>query len=334
MKRVALIIGVSGQDGSLLARHLLTRGWVVHGTSRDAELNDFRNLVALGIRDQVELHSVSATDFRSVVEVIEQTEPEHIYSLGGQSSVALSFTQPIETHESIAVATLNVLEAIRLINAPVRFYNAASSECYGNTSPDGADENTPFHPRSPYAVAKASAFWAVANYRESYGLFAASGILFNHESPLRPERFVTQKIVREAAKIARGLSSGPLQLGNLDVCRDWGWAEDYVEAMPLLLLRDTPEDFVVATGESATLRTFTAEAFAAFGLDWRDHVQSNPQLLRPADIMTSVGRPMRARENLGWQARTRMPEVVRRLAASADAALSPPAKHPPQPFND
>ena len=303
MTSTALIFGISGQDGSFLAKHLLSSGWVVHGASRDAELNSFRNLDRLGIRDQVQVQSANPTDFRSVIEILQRIRPDHIYNLGGQTSVGLSFKQPIETHESILIANLNILEAIRFLNRPVRFYNAASSECFGDTGVEGADENTPFRPRSPYAVAKASAFWAVANYREAYGLHAVSGILFNHESPLRPERFVTQKIVYAAARIALGIDRGPVRLGNLDVSRDWGWAEDYVEAIHLMLSCETPEDMVIATGESTTLKTFTAEAFAAFNLDWKEHVVVDPRFIRPADITTSVGRPDKASERLGWRAK-------------------------------
>jgi GDPmannose 4,6-dehydratase len=313
MSGTALIFGISGQDGSLLARHILDRGYTVHGASRDAELNDFRNLVRLGIRHKVQVHSANPVDMRSVIRVIERAAPSEIYNLGGQSSVGLSFDQPVETMESIVVATINILEAIRVIKAPIRFYNAASSEAFGDTAPEGADETTPFRPRSPYAMSKAAAFWAVANYRDAYGLFAASGILFNHESPLRPERFVTQKIVKGAARIAQGKCSGPLELGNLDITRDWGWAEEYVEAIHLIMLQERAEDFVIATGRDATLRDLTAEVFSAFGLDWNEHVTLRNDLKRPSDIALSVGNPARAAEQLGWRARTFMPEVARRL---------------------
>jgi GDPmannose 4,6-dehydratase len=319
MSGTALIFGISGQDGSLLAKHLLTQGWTVHGTSRDAELNEFANLTRLGIRNSVTAHSANPIDFRSVIQVIERTAPDHVYNLGGQSSVGLSFEQPIETYESIVVATLNILESIRFLKRSIRFYNAASSECFGDTKL-AADETTSFHPRSPYAVAKSAAFWAVANYRDAYGLFAASGILFNHESPLRPARFVTQKVIRAAADIANKRRTEPLVLGNLDVWRDWGWAEEYVEAMHLILRQDGPRDFVVATGQSEPLKAFVAEAFAAFGLDWRSHVISSGQFMRPSDISVSTGCPDLAHRILGWKAQVRMPEVVRRLAS---AAVSP-----------
>ena len=273
----------------------------------------------LGIRDRVTLHSSDPAEFRSVMNIVARTEPEEIYNLSGQTSVGLSFDQPVETNNSILAATLNILEVIRHQNKRIRFYNAASSECFGNTPPEGADEATPFHPRSPYAVAKAAAYWTVANYREGHRLFAVSGMLFNHESPFRPEQFVTQKIVRGAGRIARGEEAGPLRLGRLDIQRDWGWADEYAAAMRMMLRQETPEDFVIATGESRTLAEFAAEAFAAFGLDWKEHVVSDPALSRPTDIMLSVGRPARARERLKWQATMRMSDVARRLAA-ADAA--------------
>src|SRR5258708_941225 len=320
MAGTAMIFGISGQDGSLLGKHLLTRGWTVHGTSRDAELNGFANLTRLGIRNSVTLHSANPIDFRSVIQVIERTAPDHVYNLGGQSSVGLSFEQSIETYGSIVVATLNILESMRFLRRSIRFYNAASSECFGDTKV-AADEATPFFPRSPYAVAKSAAFWAVANYRDAYGLFAASGILFNHESPLRPARFVTQKVIRAAADIAMKRRTEPLVLGDLDVWRDWGWAEEYVKAMHLILRHDDPQDFVVATGQSEPLKAFVAEAFAAFNLDWRAHVVSSGEFMRPSDISVSAGCPDRAHRVLGWKAQVRMPEVVRRLASAA--ALRP-----------
>ena len=313
MSRTALLFGISGQDGSLLTKLLLDRGATVHGASRDAELNDFRNLVRLGVRREVTVHSANPIDMRSVIRVIERAAPDEIYNLSGQSSVGLSFDQPVETMESIVVAAINILEAIRIIKAPIRFYNAASSECFGDTAPEGADESTPFRPRSPYAMSKAAAYWAVANYREAYGLFATSGILFNHESPLRPERFVTQKIVKAAVRIAQGSWKGPLELGNLDISRDWGWAEEYVDAIHRIMQQDRHEDFVIATGRTATLREFTAEVFSAVGLDWKEHVTSRPDLRRPSDIVLSVGNPARAAERLGWRAHTFMPDVARRL---------------------
>jgi GDPmannose 4,6-dehydratase len=304
----ALICGISGQDGAYLAQFLLSKGYQVVGSSRDAQISSFGNLIRLGIRDQVEVESVALNDFRSVLQVLIKVEPDEIYSLAGQSSVALSFQQPVETLESISVGTLNLLEAIRFTRKPIKLYNACSGECFGDIA-DAADETTPFRPRSPYAVAKAAAFWEVANYREAYNIFACSGILFNHESPLRPARFVTKKIVTAACRMAAGARE-KLKLGNIAIQRDWGWAPEYVEAMWLMVQQDTPDDFVIATGESHSLEEFVATAFAQIGLDWRDHVTIDPGLFRPTDIAISRGNPRKSRETFGWQAQAKMKEVI------------------------
>lgn len=315
--KTALIFGVSGQDGAYLAQLLLGKGYAVHGTSRDREMSGFANLQRLGIFGRVVLHSAVLTDFRSVVEVIARVRPAEIYNLASQASVGLSFEQPVETLNSTINSTINILEAIRFLKLDARFYNASSSECFGNTGTP-ADESTPFHPRSPYGVGKAAAYWAVANYREAYGLFACSGILFNHESPLRPVRYVTQKIVRGAADIAEGKADS-LELGMLSIARDWGWAPEYVDAMARMLAHDQPEDFVIATGEAHRLEDFVEQAFSYFGLDWRRHVQNNAALLRPSDIAFSVGNPAKAERLLGWRAERRMAEVV---AGLADAEMA------------
>ncbi|MBF0482952.1 MAG: GDP-mannose 4,6-dehydratase, partial [Desulfovibrionaceae bacterium] len=312
--------GITGQDGAYLARLLLAKGYAVAGTSRDAQRTPLANLAALGVADKVSVHSASLTDFRGLWEVIDKNAPDEIYNLAGQSSVGLSFEQPLETFESVAVANYHLLELMRLLGRPIRFYNACSSECFGDTAVP-AGETAPFQPRSPYAVAKAAAFWALANYREAYGLFACSGILFNHESPLRPERFVTRKIVSTACRIAAG-SGERLSLGNIDVVRDWGWAPEYVEAMWAILQLDAPEDFVIATGRSFSLREFTAAAFAELGLDWTRHVDSRPELLRPADIHASLADPSKAEKLLGWKAGLAMPEVVKAMIASERQALA------------
>ncbi|BBD60743.1 GDP-D-mannose dehydratase [Nostoc sp. HK-01] len=312
MQKKALICGVSGQDGAYLAELLLNRGYIVCGTSRDAQMSSFHNLVRLGIRDQIKLASVALTDFRSVLQVLTKIQPDEVYNLAGQSSVGLSFEQPVETLESIATGTLNLLEAIRFIGAPIKLYNAGSSECFGNTGEQPADEDTPFRPRSPYGVAKATAFWEVANYREAYGLFACSGILYNHESPLRPERFVTQKIISAACRIAQG-TDNHLYLGNLSVRRDWGWAAEYVNAMYLMLQQEQPDDYVIATGETSKLEDFVAQAFACVGLDWQEYVTTDSSLLRPTDIVVGRGNPAKAKEKLGWQAQYTMKDVVRMM---------------------
>ena len=309
----ALIFGVSGQDGAYLAQLLLQKGYQVAGTSRDAQMASFASLAALDIGEQVEVHSVTLTDFRSVLTVLAKVKPDEIYHLAGQSSVGLSFDQPVETFMSIGVGTLNLLEAVRFLGAPARLYHASSSDCFGDTGGEPATELTPFAPRSPYAVAKAAAHFEVANYREAYKLFACNGILFNHESPLRPKRFVTRKIVAAAARIAAG-SGETLSLGNIDVARDWGNAREYVEAMWLMLQQDAPEDYVIATGQTITLRQFVAEAFAALGLDWQDHVKVDSTLFRPADIAVSRANPAKAAQALGWKATMGPADVARAMA--------------------
>lgn len=310
----ALICGITGQDGGYLAKLLVDKGYEVIGTSRDAQMASFNTLSQLGVRDRVEVVSMALSDFRSVLQVLANTNPSEVYNLAGQTSVGLSFSQPVETTESIGGGTLNLLEAMRFLGKPMRLYNAGSSECFGNTAV-AADEDTPFHPRSPYAVAKSTAHWMVANYREAYGLYACTGILFNHESIVRPERFVTMKIVKAAARIARG-SREKLRLGNMAISRDWGWAEEYVEPIWRMLQLPAPEDIVIATGQTSSLQDFTDAAFAAFGLDWRDHVVSDAALGRPSDIAVSAGNPARAAQKLGWRAEVKMRGVVDRLAAA------------------
>jgi len=316
MNKVVLICGVSGQDGALLAQLLLAKGYDVWGTSRDAEGKNFSNLVRLGIRDSVRLISMNPEDFSSVFRTIKQSNPNEIYFLAGQSSVGLSFEQPAETIHSNVLSVLNILETCRILEHPIRLYNAASSEVFGNTGDQPANEETPFRPCSPYAVAKASAFWLVNNYREAYGLFACNGILFNHESPLRPERFVTQKIISAARRIAAG-SREKLQLGRLDIARDWGWAPEYVNAMWLMLQHDSPDDYIIATGQTNTLETFVAKAFAFFNLDWREHVQQNHELFRPTDLLVSRANTTKAELKLGWKARFKLDEVIEGMAKEA-----------------
>lgn len=325
----ALISGVSGQDGGYLARMLLEKGYQVVGTSRDAMMASFGALERLGIRDRVETVSMAINDFRSVLGTLERHAPDEIYNLAGQSSPSLSFEQPLETMESIAGGTLNLLEAIRCVGRPIRFYNAGSSDCFGDT-PEQANEETPFRPRSPYAVAKASAHWLVRNYRESYNLFACNGILFNHESPLRPARFVTQKIVGSACQIAAG-SKQKLHLGNTHIQRDWGWAPDYVEAMWRILRMEQPDDFVIATGRTVSLEYFIAKVFENFALDWKEHVVIDQSLFRPSDIMVSRADPSKARRILGWSHQADIDDVVVRMCNAARGSvaripLTPPIK--------
>jgi len=321
MSKRALICGISGQDGAYLAKLLLEKGYQVYGTSRDAQMNAFNNLARLGIRHKILLESMAPNDFRSVLKALTKTMPDEVYSFAGQSSVALSFEQPVETLESNTVGTLNLLESIRFVGQPIRFYNACSSECFGDTGELSADENTPFRPRSPYAVAKAAAFWQTANYREAYGIYACSGILFNHESPLRPERFVTQKVILSARRIAAG-SRERLQLGNLAIQRDWGWAPEYVEAMWLMLQQPAADDYVIATGQTHSLDAFVAEAFRLHGLDWKEHVEISDEFLRPTDILVGRANPARAKARLGWEAMSFMPDIVRMMAQAGSGAPS------------
>lgn len=309
----ALICGINGQDGSYLARLLLDKGYEVWGTSRDAQASSLANLNALSVANNVNLVSMAPTDFRSVLSAVDQSDPDEIYYLAGQSSVGLSFEQPAETLESNVTGALNLLEVMRMRKKTVKLYNAGSSECFGDTGETAANELTPFYPRSPYAVAKASTHWLVTNYRESYGLFACNGILFNHESPLRPKRFVTQKIVQAAQRIARG-SDERLVLGRLDIWRDWGWAPEYVDAMWRMLQLDKPEDFVISTGQTNTLADFVASAFEVNGMDWQAHVDISQALYRPTDINRSLGEPRKAFEYLGWRATHKMHDVIRMMS--------------------
>jgi len=306
----ALILGVSGQDGAYLAKFLLSKGYEVHGTSREVGSRPFLGLDKLGIKNLLTLHSASLIDFRHLLQVITTVEPDEIYNLAGQSSVGVSFNQPMETMESIAVGTLQILEVIRYLDMPIRFYNAGSSECFGDIEVGKkSDENTPFYPRSPYASAKAAAFWATVNYREAYGMYVCSGILYNHESALRPERFVTKKIISTAVRIAHG-SKEKLNLGNINIWRDWGYVTDFVEAMWLMLQQKKAQDFVIATGKSNSLETFISIVFSKLKLDWKTHVNCKEYLKRPSDLMYSCGNAEKAERILGWRASTSFDQMI------------------------
>ena len=309
MGRRALICGVSGQDGSYLAKLLLSKGYEVWGSSRDAELNSFHNLHRLGIHGAVQLISLNPGDIGSILALLRRVRPDDVFSLAGQSSVGLSFEQPVEAIQSITLGTLNLLEGIRLSGLNIRFYNAGSTECFGDTGNDVANEATQFNPRSPYAVAKASAYWMVANYREAYGMFVCTGILSNHDSPLRPARFVTRKIIHAVASLVLGKDT-KLSLGNFEIERDWGWAPEYVEAISLILEQPAPEDYIIATGQSHTLTQFVATAFKLIGKDWREHVTVDQHLIRPTDIARNKVDPAKAAAKLGWKARHHMDEVI------------------------
>jgi len=308
----ALICGISGQDGAYLAHLLLQKGYEVYGTSRNAQTTPFLNLKRFDVRDRVGIESMTLSEFRSVLQVLTKIQPDEVYNFAGHSSIEESLEQPLETFEILGLGVLNLLEAIRYIGKPIRFFNAGSSQCFGDTRGEAADENTPFRPRSPYAAAKAAAFWAVVNYRERYGLYACSGILFNHESPLRPQWFVTKKVVNAACRIASG-SREKLNLGNLAIQRDWGWAPEYVEVMWSMLQQPRADDYVVATGESHRLEEFVASAFEEAGLQWRDHVVEDASLLRPIDLEISRANPAKAAAELGWRARNKMRDVVRQM---------------------
>lgn len=313
MHKKALIVGVSGQDGAHLAELLLGKGYSVFGTSRDANICSFNNLRTLGVLDKIRTLSTSPADFHSVIQTLKTVMPDEVYNLSGQSSVGLSFEQPKETFSSIGIANLTWLEALRFLGGRIKYYNAGSSESFGNTD-EPATESTPFRPRSPYAVAKATAFWQVVNYREAYNMYACSGVLFNHESTLRPERFVTQKIVRAACRIASGYDE-ILNLGNIEIKRDWGWSPEYVDAMWRMLQMDTPDDYVIATGVTCSLKEFISEVFSSLGLNWEDHVKSDESLIRPSEIMISRACPDKAKDVLQWKATISTHQVARLLVA-------------------
>lgn len=319
--RRALVLGISGQDGALLARQLHDRGYAVHGTSRGAHVGILHNLARVGVGEHVVAHALAPGDMQGTLRVLETVEPHEIYALAGQSSVGLSFEQPGPTFDSIAVGTQVLLEAVRITKLPTRIFNAGSGECFGELA-GRADESCCLRPGSPYAVAKASAHWLVANYRESYGLFACTGFLFNHESPLRPEQFVTQKIIAAACRIAGG-SGERLKLGNTEVIRDWGWAPEYVDAMWRMLQQPEPRDFVIATGNGHSLTEFVELSFAALDLDWRDHVDCDAGLRRPTDIPYSVGDPSGASAKLRWESRLTLREVIREMIAARNGGAWP-----------
>lgn len=309
MGKRALICGVSGQDGSYLAQLLLARGYEVWGSSRDAELSPFGNLHRLKVYDSIQLVSLNLRDIGSVLGLLRRIRPDEIFSLAGQSSVGLSFEQPVETIESVALGTLTLLEGIRLSDLDIRLYNAGSTECFGDTRDSIANEESPFKPCSPYAVAKASAYWTVANYREAYGMFACTGILSNHDSPLRPKRFVTRKIIHAVASLALGRHM-QLSLGNLNIERDWGWSPEYVEAIAAMLNQASPADYIIATGKSHTLLEFVETAFELISKDWHDYVMIDDALMRPTDILRNKVDPSKAARGIGWRAKSGMTEVV------------------------
>ncbi len=304
---VALITGVTGQDGSYLAELLLEKGYEVHGMVRRSSTETFERIHHLG--DRLTLHQADLLDPSSLVNVLRETQPTEVYNLAAQSFVPTSWVQPSLTGEFTALGVTRMLDAVRLVDPGIRFYQASSSEMYGKVRETPQNEATPFHPRSPYAVAKAYGHWITVNYRESYGLFAVSGILFNHESPRRGREFVTRKITETTARIKLGLDD-ELGLGNLDAKRDWGYAPEYVDAMWRMLQRDEASDYVIGTGVHHSVRDCVDYAFGYVGLDPADFVKTDPEFIRPAEVDTLLADPTKAREELGWTAQTGFEELV------------------------
>jgi GDPmannose 4,6-dehydratase len=319
MGKSALITGVTGQDGSYLAEWLLAQGYAVHGVVRRSSSENFQRIEHL--RDRIHLHQADLLDQTSLAAVVERTQPDEVYNLAAQSFVPASWQQPVLTAEFTAVGVTRLLDAVRQVCPKARFYQASSSEMFGRVLETPQRETTPFYPRSPYGVAKVYGHYITVNYRESYGLFACSGILFNHESPRRGLEFVTRKVTDGAARIKLGLAS-ELRLGNLDAKRDWGFAGDYVRAMWLMLQQEKPDDYVVATGEAHTVRELVEAAFGCLELDWRKYVVQDPALVRPAEVDLLIGDATKARKVLGWRPRVGFVELVRMMVEADMAALS------------
>jgi GDPmannose 4,6-dehydratase len=312
--RKAFITGITGQDGSYLAELLLEKGYDVHGlVRRSSSFNTWR---IDHIRDRIALHYGDLVDQNSLARTLAAVQPDEVYNLAAQSHVKVSFDMPEYTTDVTAQGVLRVLDAVRELGLAARVYQAGSSEMFGLVQETPQSERTPFHPRSPYGVSKVFGHWMAINYREGYGMHVSNGILFNHESPRRGENFVTRKITMAVAAIKKGLAT-ELRLGNLEAKRDWGYARDYVEAMWLMLQQEKPDDYVIATGETHSVREFLEEAFAYAGLDWRKHVVTDPKYLRPAEVDVLLGDPAKARAALGWRPRVAFKELVR-LMVDAD----------------
>lgn len=309
MGKRALITGILGQDGAYLAQLLLSNGYQVAGLVRRTSTPNPWRLEWLDIKDNVELISGDLMDLPSLIQALQVFKPQEVYNLGAQSFVQASFEQPNLTAQVSGVGALNVLDAIRLVDPSIRFYQASTSEMFGLIQEPMQSETTPFYPRSPYAAAKLYAHWMTTNYRESYNMFACSGILFNHESPLRGIEFVTRKVTDGAARIKLGLSE-QLMLGNIDARRDWGHAKDYVQAMWLMLQQDKPDDYVIATGVTTTVRDMCEIAFGHLGLNYQDYVKIDPKYFRPAEVDVLLGNPAKAKKQLGWQATTSLHDLI------------------------
>ena len=316
----ALITGITGQDGAYLSQLLLEKGYSVHGLLRRSASADVigERLRWIGVLDRVTLHDGDLMDLSSIIRIIDTVQPVEVYNLAAQSFVHASWQQPILTGNVTGMGAVNMLEAVRIVAPRARFYQASSSEMFGKIQEAKQSERTPFYPRSPYAAAKLYAHWMTVNYRESFGMHASSGILFNHESPLRGIEFVTRKITDGVARIKLGLAS-EITLGNLDATRDWGHARDYVEAMWAMLQREQPEDFVIATGRTVSIRDFCAIAFGHAGLDWQAHVRTSQTFMRPAEVEVLLGDASKARDKLGWTATTKLEDLAAEMV-EADLA--------------
>jgi GDPmannose 4,6-dehydratase len=310
MTRRALITGITGQDGAYLAEFLLGKGYEVHGMVRRASTENFERIAPL--RHRLVLHQADLLDQLSIITLLREVRPQEVYNLAAQSFVPTSWLQPLLTGEFTALGVTRVLEAVRLVDPAIRFYQASSSEMFGHVREEPQNEQTPFWPRSPYGVAKVYGHWITVNYRESYNIFACSGILFNHESPLRGKEFVTRKVTDAVARIKLGVQK-KLKLGNLDALRDWGFAGDYVKAMWMMLQHEQPDDYVVATGEKHSVRKLVELAFGHAGLDWQEYVTTDPKLLRPAEVNTLRGDAAKARNVLGWRPQVTFGELVRTM---------------------
>jgi GDPmannose 4,6-dehydratase len=315
LSKTALITGITGQDGAYLARFLLSKDYRVVGAFRRSSIVNVSRMDYLGITNQVELIPFDMLDMGNIINVLGKVQPDEVYNLAAQSFVAVSFDQPVVTGEITGLGAARVLDAIRIVNPKIKYYQASSSEMFGKAQSVPQNEKTPFYPRSPYAVAKLYAHWMTINYREAYDIFACSGILFNHESPLRGLEFVTRKITRTVALIKNGLAQ-ELRLGNLEASRDWGYAPEYVEAMWLMLQQERPDDYVIATGETHSVREFIEEAFHRLDLDWCDYVVVDPAFYRPTEVEMLVGDASKAKEKLGWVPRTTFKDLVRLMVES------------------
>jgi GDPmannose 4,6-dehydratase len=309
MNKCALITGITGQDGAYLARLLLQKKYKVYGLVARRVSDSFWRLRELGILNEIEILEGDMLDVSSLIRAIEESMPNEVYNLAAQSFVGTSWNQPLLTSKVTGLGVVNILESIRIVNPEIRFYQASTSEMFGLIQADKQDENTPFHPRSPYGVSKVFGHWMTINYRESYNLFATSGILFNHESPLRGEEFVTRKVTSAVARIKHGLDK-ELRLGNIDAKRDWGFAGDYVDAMWRMLQQELPEDFVIATGVSTTVREMCRIAFEMVDLNYEDYVVIDKKYMRPAEVSILLGNPSKAKKKLGWASKTSLEELI------------------------